>query len=428
MRSMLAVSHCWNDRVYRSVAYLISLALFAPALQAYSVLTHEAIIDTAWDADLQPLLLRRYPQSTPGDLRHAHACAYAGSIVQDLGYYPFGNRFFSDLLHYVRTGDFVLNLIAEAHSLNEYAFALGALAHYAADTQGHGVAVNRSVALQYPALARKFGPSVTYADDRGAHIKVEFGFDVSQVARGNYAPEAYHDFIGFQVERGVLERAFRDTYSMELADLFDDLDLALATYRHAVSVVIPAVTRAAWHLKRDELAKAQPAVTKRQFVYNLSRASYRKEWSGKYRRPGTGTRVLAFLLHILPRIGPLQVLQFRPPTSRTTALFEASFDRALHQYRQFLASESTHTLALENRDFDTAGPTRACEYRLADRAYARLARQLASAPGAPNAALVENVLDFHGDPPSPCPAPNSPEDWQQTLAALRKLRAPLPPR
>ena len=119
---------------------------------------------------------------------------------------------------------------------------------------------------------------------------------MSQVARGNYAPQAYHDFIGFQVEKEVLERAFRDTYAMELSDIFGDLDLALATYRHAVSAVIPELTRVAWHLKKDELAKAEPGVSKRKFVYNLSRASYRKEWSEKYPAARTG-RANPLLLH-----------------------------------------------------------------------------------------------------------------------------------
>ena len=160
------------------------------------------------------VLLRRYPQATPDDLIKAHANAYAGCIIQDMGYYPFGSKFFSDLVHYSRSGDFVLNLIREAHTVNELAFALGALAHYAADTQGHSVAVNPSVALQYPKLGKKYGKVVTYADDKTSHLRVEFSFDVSQVARGNYAPQAYHDFIGFQVEKGVLERAFLDTYSI----------------------------------------------------------------------------------------------------------------------------------------------------------------------------------------------------------------------
>jgi hypothetical protein len=407
-----------------SIAFLAAFLFLPSGLAAYSVLSHEAIIDTAWDRDIQPLLVQRYPQSSREDLRKAHANAYGGCIIQDMGYYPFGSIFFSDLVHYVRTGDFIRNLIGEARNLNELAFALGALAHYAADTQGHSVAVNRSVAMQYPKLAKKYGRLVTYADDRTSHLKVEFSFDVSQVARGNYAPQAYHDFIGFQVEKEQLERAFRDTYGMELTEVFGDLDLALATYRHAVAAVIPEMTRVAWHLKKDELAKATPAVTKRRFVYNLSRASYRKEWNEKYRQPGTGTRILSFLIRILPKIGPLRALSFQPPTPRTTALFETSFNRTLDEYRRLLAEESANRLVLENRDFDTGEPTRPCEYRLADDAYSELARRLAVKDAtAIDAALSHNVLEFYRDLELPYATKRFANTWQQTLAALDKLRA-----
>jgi hypothetical protein len=409
--------------VFAPRVLLAALLLCSSRLQAYSVLTHEAIIDTAWDRNIQPLLLQRYPQSTPEDLRKAHANAYGGCIIQDMGYYPFGSILFSDLVHYVRTGDFVRTLIRESRNLNELAFALGGLAHYAADTEGHSVAVNRSVAMQYPKLEKRYGKFVTYADDKTSHLRVEFSFDVSQVARGNYAPQAYHDFIGFQVEKELLERAFRDTYAMELKEVFGDLDLALATYRHAVGAVIPEMTRVAWHLKKDELAKATPAVTKRQFVYNLSKASYRKQWNEKFQQPGIGTRILAFLLRILPKIGPLKALSFRPPTPRTTALFETSFDRTLDEYRRLLADESAHRLGPENRNLDTGQPTRPCEYRLADEAYSKLARHLAGMDTAIDAALLQNVLDFYRDPQLPYATKQSSKDWQQTTAALDKLRA-----
>jgi hypothetical protein len=425
MRGTLHTAIDWYDgRVSPPKALLAAFLLFASGLQAYSVLTHEAIIDTAWDRDIQPLLLRRYPRSTPEDLLRAHANAYGGCIIQDMGYYPFGSALFSDLVHYVRTGDFIRNLIREARNLNELAFALGALAHYAADTQGHSVAVNRSVAMQYPKLAGKYGKFVTYADDRTSHLRVEFSFDVSQVARGNYAPQAYHDFIGFQVERELLERAFRDTYAMELTEVFGDLNLALATYRHAVGAVIPEMTRVAWHLKKDDLAKAVPAVSKRRFVYNLSRASYRKEWNEKFQQPGIGTRILTFLIRILPKIGPLKALSFQPPAPGTTALFETSFNRTLDEYRRLLADESANRLALENRDFDTGELTRPCEYRLADDAYSKLARHLAEMDAAAiDAALLQNVLDFYRDLELPYATRQSPKDWQQTVAALEKLRA-----
>ena len=393
-------------------------------LHAYSVLTHEAIIDTAWDTGIRPLLLKRYPQATRDELVKAHAHAYAGCIIQDMGYYPFGSRFFSDLLHYVRTGDFIVNLIQEAQTLDEFAFALGSLAHYAADTQGHSVAVNPSVAIIYPKLAGKYGKTVTYADDKTSHLKVEFSFDVLQVARGNYAPQSYHDFIGFEVSKEVLERAFRDTYALELKDVFGDLDLALGTYRRSVSAVIPELTRVAWNLRKDDLIKSTPSLTRRRFVYNLSKASYRKEWSGKFKGPSLGTRVLAFFIRILPKIGPLRALSFRPPTTQTATLFESSFNRTLVEYRRLLTDAGNGSLALDDRDFDTGKPTGAGEYRLADDAYAILAQKLAEKDAAGiDAAILTNVLEFYRDPEAPFATKKDAKEWRKVQAALVKLRA-----
>src|SRR6478735_6655347 len=190
----------------RIILGLLLAICMAPACDGYSVLTHEAIIDAAWKDNISPLLLKRFPDSTPQELLQAHAYVYGGAIIQDMGYYPFGSKFFSDLTHYVRSGDFVLALIEESTSLNEYAFALGALAHYAADRSGHPLATNPSVALMYPKLAKKYGPVITYEDNPAMHARVEFAFDVDQVAEGHYAPSAYHDFIGFEVSKPVLER------------------------------------------------------------------------------------------------------------------------------------------------------------------------------------------------------------------------------
>src|SRR5271165_3135900 len=290
-------------------------------LSAYSVLTHEAIIDTAWETSLKPLLQKRYPDVTPQQLVEAHAYAYGGAILQDMGYYPFGSRSFSDLTHYVRSGDFVTALLHDAQNVNEYAFALGALAHYCSDIEGHPIATNRVVPILNPKLRRKFGPTMTYEDDPAAHLKVEFGFDVVQVAQGAYAPQAYHDYIGFQVSKPVLERAFADTYGVNINDLFVSLDLALGSYRHSVGSVIPEMTKSAWAAKKDEIVKAHPGMTARKFRYNLSRASFEKEWGRKYEKPGFGARLLAFLFRIIPKIGPFRALAFRPLTPQTERMF-----------------------------------------------------------------------------------------------------------
>jgi hypothetical protein len=393
-------------------------------LLSYSVLTHEAIIDSAWDQSIKPVLLQRFPQASAADLMEAHGYAYAGCIIQDLGYYPKGKKFFSDLIHYLRTGDFVLNLIREAQTLDELAFALGSLAHYTADSNGHPIAVNRSVAIEYPRLARKYGHDVTYADDHLTHIKVEFSFDVLQVARGNYAPQSYHDFIGFHVSEPVLERAFRDTYSLEISDVFDDLDEAFGTFRHVVSSTIPQATRVAWHLKGKQLAQARSGVTRRTFVYNLSKASYRKEWDDNYQRPGFGSAVLAFVIRIIPKFGPLKALEFHVPTPQTERLFEDSFDRTLAQYRQSLASLRVNQLKLENVDLDTGKPTRPTEYTLADQTYAALAVELAKVPPENiDPKLRANVLDFYRDLDLPFDTKRHSKDWEKTLDALTKLKA-----
>jgi hypothetical protein len=403
----------------------MALLLPCPALQGYSVLTHEAIIDSAWDANIKPLLLKRFPNATPDDLVQAHAYAYGGCILQDMGYYPLGSKFFSDLVHYVRTGDFVRALINESQDLDEYAFALGSLAHYAADNEGHSVAVNPSVAVAYPKLRRKYGKIVTYAEDPTAHLRVEFGFDVLQVSRGSYAPEAYHDFIGFQVAKPVLERAFHDIYALDLKDVFGDLDLALETYRFAVSQVIPEMTKVAWKLREKDLIAANPAMTRRRFVYNLSHASYHKEWAGHHREPGIGTRILTFIIRILPKVGPLKALVPKPPTPQTDQWFQQSFDRTLTMYRGLLSDLSQHQLQLPDRDFDTGKMTSPTEYPLADATYAKLAVKLAGKdPASIDPKVRENVLSFYRNLDLPFDTKKHRDEWRKTVAAIDKLKQP----
>jgi hypothetical protein len=399
------------------------LVAMTPLLHAYSVLTHEAIIDSAWDQNIKPLLLKRFPNSTPEDLIKAHAYAYGGCIIQDMGYYPFGSKLFSDLLHYVRSGDFIINEIAASQDLDEYAFALGSLAHYAADNEGHSIAVNPSVGVEYPKLANEFGPTVTYADNPTAHLRVEFGFDVLQVARGNYAPQSYHDFIGFETSKDLLNRAFLATYDVELKDVFTDLDLALSTYRHAVSTVIPEMTRVAWDMNKKELMRATPRVDRAKFVYNLSRASYRKEYDGRYQEPGAGARVLAFFFRILPKIGPLKAAKPKPPTPETAKWFEDSFDKTLDMYRKLLAQARNGTPRLVNTNFDTGEPTKPASYKLADDAYSKLALKLADRAGVADPKMTDDIAAYFSDVELPFATKRDSKAWSKTLEAVAKLKS-----
>lgn len=410
---------------WRGAARLIVLTgLSTSVFYGYSVLTHEAVVDSLWDASIQKMLLRRFPMSTPEQLEQAHAHAYGGSIVQDMGYYPLSSRFFSDLTHYVRSGDFVTALIRESQDVNEYAFAIGALSHYAADDSGHRIATNLAVPILYPALRNKFGRTVTYWDSPLSHVRTEFGFDVLQVAQGRYAPDRYRAFIGFKVAKPLLERAFQDTYGMDMKDIFGNEDLAFGSFRYSVGSIIPGMTRVAWQLRRDTLVKEIPGVTKKKFLFNLSRSSYEKEWGTEYHRPGIRTRSVSWLLEVVPKSGPFKSLAFRAPTPEVEKMFMASFNASIDSYRTLLANVDAGGVDLPNENFDLGTPALAGQYLGADLAYDKLLDKLAGRKfaGIP-ADLRSNILDYYKDRKAPAfPATKrAGAEWAKLLQEREQL-------
>jgi Zinc dependent phospholipase C len=405
-------------------AVLGSLILFAcPNAFSYSVLTHEAIIDSTWDSAIKPLLLKRYPASTPEELLAAHGYAYGGCVIQDLGYYPFGSKLFSDLTHYVRSGDFILNMIREAQDLNELAFALGALAHYSADNNGHSKATNPSVPLLYPKLRLKFGDSITYADDPLSHSKTEFGFDVFQSAKSRYASDAYKSFIGFQVAKPVLQRAFEDTYGIRIEEVFLSVDLAIGSYRRAIGTILPAMTKAAWKLKSQEIQKEVPGITRKKFLYNLSRSSYEKNWGSTYQRPGLGSRILAFLFRLVPKVGPFKALKFEKMTPETEKLYMVGFNASIDRYRELLADVGTGHLKLPNDNIDVGTVTDAGKYKLTDDAYAKLLHKLDGHYADVPQDLRSDILAFYQDLSLPIATKANPSDWARLQEELSHLDA-----
>jgi zinc dependent phospholipase C len=410
------------------LALLLS-ASWPNAAAGYSVLAHEALIDTAWDTNIRPLLRERFPEATPEQLKEAHGYAYGGAIIQDLGYYPHGSHFFSDLTHYVRSGDFILALLRDAKDLNGYAFALGALSHYAADNDGHGIATNLAVPILYPELKKKYGPVVTYEQNPLAHVKAEFGFDVLEVARQHYAPDSYHDFIGFEVAAPLLEQAFLETYGLELKSVLSDEDKVLGSYRRDVSKLIPKATRIAWTLKKDDILKEQPSMTRRKFLYNLSRASYEKKWGKDYQKPTAWERFLAFLTTLIPKVGPLQVLKLRTPTPQTERMFEASFNAALDRYKILLGQQRTGQPAVPNDNFDTGEVTPPGKYFMNDNVHAKLLDALAKqnfASVPPD--MRAELLEFYADPNAPYATKRKSKEWAKVETQLQQLKsfAPAP--
>ncbi len=403
-------------------AALLRLATPQPAT-GYAVLAHEAIIDVVWASDIRPLLLKRFPQATKEELRGAHAYAYGGAIIQDLGYYPYGSTFFSDLTHYVRSGDFIEALLRDAQDLNEYAFAIGSLAHYAADNEGHRLGTNLAVPLLYPKLKKKYGDVITYEEDPLAHIKTEFGFDVLEVAQGRFAPDAYHDFIGFEVAGPLLERAFEETYGLELKMVLKNEEKALNSYRHDVSSLIPKATKIAWEIKEDEIKNDLPGITREKFLFNLSRASYEKKWGKDYRKPNFAEKFFALLFRLIPKWGPLKVLTFVTPTPETEKLFEASFNSTLDRYRGLLAQLAAGKVDLLNDNFDVGEQTGPGKYELADEAYAKLLDRLAKqnfAKATPE--LRAEILRYYSDPDAPNTTKRKPREWTRVQKELRQLK------
>lgn len=371
---------------------------------SYSPLTHEAMIDSAWKSSIAPLLRSRFPHATDADLLQAKAYAYGGSIIQDMGYYPHGSKFFSDLTHYFRSGDFVIALLRDSQDVNEYAFAIGALAHYEADNNGHQLATNLTVPMLYPKLRKKYGTVVTYEDDPIAHVKTEFGFDVLEVAQGRYTAENYHNFIGFCVALPLLERAFLETYGMELKAVFPEEERSMNSYRNTVGGLLPRATRIAWALKKNEIVKDSPSMTRKKFLYNLSRADYRKEWGQNYEPPTFNDRFLAFLARLLPKIGPLRILEFRTPTPAAEKLFENSFNVSLDRYKSALRDLSNKRLELANSNFDVGEITQRGEYHLSDKTCVELLDRLSPNGFATISLSLRTSLLNYFSSPDPLPA------------------------
>ncbi|HEX6495334.1 MAG TPA: zinc dependent phospholipase C family protein [Acidobacteriaceae bacterium] len=418
-------------RAHLALALILLLLVPPQPARAYSVLSHEQVVDLSWKSHIIPLLQRRYPGITPDQIKEAHAYAYGGAIIQDLGYYPFGSKLFSDMTHYVRTGDFVSNLIRDAQNPDEYAFALGALAHYTSDTLGHP-AVNRATGSEYPNLRRRYGPEVTYDQNPRAHLQTEFGFDVLEVTQQRYAPEAFHDFIGFQVAKPVIERAFMDTYGIPVNQVLTKEDLAIGTYRRTVSILLPKMTQVAITDYGDKMKQADPTFVPKKLNYRLSKADYQKNWGNSYRRPGFGTRVLAFLLRLIPKVGPLKDLSLRVPSADAQKHFLSGMDSVVDRYNHDLETLQTEpadrpSLKLASLDLDTGKPTGPAEYALADQTYARYLALLVR-PRRPAPPPTPSTPWVAPEPSSPePPAVPQPKDARQNRPQPLPPKAPAPP-
>lgn len=359
---------------YFIAAILCAAPFFAKPLGVFS---HEAIIDAAWDKTIVPLLKSKFPNATPDQLKEAHAYAYGGAVTPDMGYYPLGSHFFTNLVHYVRSGDMIKSLLNNAQNLNQFAFAIGFLSHYYADNFGHPMATNKSVPLVYEKMKRKFGDNVTYADNKISHMRMEFAFDVLEIAKGNYASPQYHAIIGFKVDTALLSKAFTETYGLNINKVFKNhLSATVEVFRFTIANIIPVITKSAWAAKKGAIEKKDSSNVSRNFHYKMRIREYNKDFGKGYNRPGTFPTILSFLFKISPKVGPFRALKFKAPTAEAEKLFDKSFDTILFHYSYTLHSLLPSENHLKNFDFDTGKPSQHCEYPIADQTYIQWVQSL----------------------------------------------------
>jgi hypothetical protein len=391
--------------------------------KAYSVLTHLAVIDGAWQDALVPLIKTKYPDITAHGLHEAHAYAYGGAIIQDMGYYPMGSTFFTDLTHYVNTGQFVENLLANSKTSNEYAFALGALSHYYSDLHGHPEGTNLSVPAIYPKIEKQLGRSVAYEQDPVAHTRVEFAFDVLQAARREYAPEAYRDYIGFKLARPLLEKAFQETYGLKLRNIFVYLPLAEFMFRLSVKALIPEFTKIAWHQNKKEIEKADKQAIDVKELDGLHSQAFEQKFSNN-ESPGASARILSFVIRVLPKVGPLSPLKFKVPTPEAESLFIKSFDTSLKDYEKtLLRLQNEQLVRLKTSNLDTGTPIFFKDYILADETHRILLDKLESEDfHRANTTLKNYLLEYYAVLPPPPDYRKEKKQWRKTKASLEMLQ------
>lgn len=432
-KRMFAQAQCLFRNCFYSLTctFLITLLALAQCF-GYSVLTHQQIIDLVWGSSIRPLLVDRYPNATAEQLRNAQAYAYGGCEIQDAGYYPFGRALFSNLTHYIRTGDFIASLIRDAKDVNELAFALGALSHYVGDSIGHHDAVNPSTAIAFPNLERQFGKSVTYDESPHGHVRTEFAFDIDQLTKEHFAPAAYLQRIGLQVSTGLLDRAFYDTYGLHLQRILGDKrrTAVISSYRHSVRGFLPSFAHAEALIHRNDFPAEDDSAELQKFNQRLQHADYNNGWQYLRQKPGVKTHLLAFVVIIVPKIGAASDLSIKIPTQETEAKYIASVNRTLDLYDNLLAQlkktpqqDPEITMNLDNRDLDTGYIVQPGAYPLTDKTYAQLLAIITTRPTEPApSGLKRDILAYYSDPNAPIITKKNAKAWKQVQDQLAILQ------
>ncbi|MFY9854103.1 MAG: zinc dependent phospholipase C family protein [Terracidiphilus sp.] len=440
------------------------VALCGVPANAYSLLTHEELIDLNWQYSIVPLLLSRYPTLTLAQLDEARAYAYGGCVIQDMGYYPFGDKSFSNLTHYVRSGDLVVNLFRNAHSADELAFAVGALSHYVGDSIGHSEATNLSVPVEFPRLREKYGHEVSYAEGEHQHVQTEFAFDIDEIAHHRMAPVRFLRHIGLKVPVKQLALAYYQTYGLSNEFSPRRQRFNVREYRFMVHTFFPRVAYAITLLRHHHEPAEPETPDAAKIDKEVAVVAAENDWQKYGRHAGIGTYMLAGVLFILPKFGPLKLIDVKGPTPATEAAYLQSVVVSTTIMHQMLARftppaatpqssapagrpvsmspsskpipafmiATPYTLLrstdlrhpLPNRDLDTGRVVEPGGYSLTDRTYANLLHRLTRQPARPiPPGIKQDIQAYYADPNAPITTKQNPAKWAQVQADLATLAA-----
>ena len=104
----------------------------------------------------------------------------------------------------------------------------------------------------------------------------------------------------------------------------------------------------------------------------MSRADFVKEFGKAFLQPGYFARFVAFLGNLVPSIGPLKNLPYKPLPDSVKQLFFHAYRNASDQYLKELSFVAQGKILLPDLILDTGQPARAGAYAPADKAYAEL--------------------------------------------------------
>ena len=413
------------SKIFRASALILCLLLACRPARAYSLLTHEQLIDLTWQSSIVPLLRSRYPGITREQLEEARSYAYGGCVIQDIGYYPFGDPFASDLTHYVRSGDFVVHLFRDAKDANQLAFAVGALSHYIGDNIGHSMAVNRAVPVEFPKLGAKYGPVVAYAQDRHAHVQTEFAFDINEIAHHRFAPVHYLRHVGLNVPTQQLAAAYYETYGLS-----EDFSKAKTSrinvrgFRFAVRSFIPRIAYAITLLHRSHMPADPVGPESQKLDSEVAQIAAENDWDKYRKKAGIGTYTLAGFIFIVPKFGPLKLAAIKGPTAATEEEYVRSVNLSTDALSSAIARLVKPHQTLPNRDLDTGSRVRPGGYRLTDDTYAKLLHRLVEDPHHTiPPGLKADIQNYYAHPEAPIDTKKNPTQWAQVQSELQTLQA-----